>query len=429
MDISKIISRVTGVLLKPQQEWPSIASEVATTKSVWTSYVAILTTFGPIMGLLVSIAAGAFFGALMGGASAAGIGFAILTAILTYALLNLVVFLTGLIIDALAPSFGAEKNSVQAYKTAAYGFTPIFILGLVQIINVVPFLGWGLYILLAIGALVWATISIIAGLPHTMKAPADKAVGYGVVSIICAIVMYFILNLVLLAPIAWLGARSAMNNAISSIGEQAGVDIDADSALGKMAEAAKGIEAASKKMEEANKSGDNQAAEEAIGQMMGAVLGGGNKVESLSSDQLKGFLPENLNGLPRTSFKTEKNGAFGMNISTARADFSDGTRNFDLEITDLGTAKGALALAGFVNIEREEQSDQGYEKTYRQAGRWMTEKFNNNDQSGEFSTIVGERFAVKVTGRGTTMEELKATVAAINLAGLEALKDQGVSKQ
>jgi hypothetical protein len=42
--------------------------------------------------------------------------------------------------------------------------------------------------------------------------------------------------------------------------------------------------------------------------------------------------------------------------------------------------------------------------------------------------VLGNRFSVKVSGNAGSIDELKSAVAALNLAGLEALKDQGVKK-
>jgi hypothetical protein len=40
--------------------------------------------------------------------------------------------------------------------------------------------------------------------------------------------------------------------------------------------------------------------------------------------------------------------------------------------------------------------------------------------------VVGNRYSVKVSGNAASIDDLKAAVTSVNLAGLEALKDQGV---
>src|SRR6478752_698704 len=48
------------------------------------------------------------------------------------------VAVVGFIINALAPTFGAEKNSVHAMKVAVYSFTPAWVAG---VLRVIPALG------------------------------------------------------------------------------------------------------------------------------------------------------------------------------------------------------------------------------------------------------------------------------------------------
>jgi hypothetical protein len=42
--------------------------------------------------------------------------------------------------------------------------------------------------------------------------------------------------------------------------------------------------------------------------------------------------------------------------------------------------------------------------------------------------MVGDRFMVTATSRTLSLDALKAAVAALNLGGLEALKDEGVQR-
>jgi hypothetical protein len=42
--------------------------------------------------------------------------------------------------------------------------------------------------------------------------------------------------------------------------------------------------------------------------------------------------------------------------------------------------------------------------------------------------VLGERFSVKVSGEASSITELKSAVASLDLAGLEALKNEGVKQ-
>ena len=62
------------------------------------------------------------------------------------------IFVLSLIINALAPTFGAQKNSAQAMKVAVYAYTPGWLAGVFNIIPLLGILGiiaglYGIYLL------------------------------------------------------------------------------------------------------------------------------------------------------------------------------------------------------------------------------------------------------------------------------------------
>ena len=85
-----------------------------------------------------------------------------------------------------------------------------------------------------------------------------------------------------------------------------------------------------------------------------------------------------------------------------------------------------MAMAGWAAIDSDKETEHGYDKTYKQDGRLVHEEWNNSG-NGEFTIVLGDRFVVAVHGSGVTdVAALKAAVAGLNLAGLEALKNTGV---
>jgi hypothetical protein len=420
VDINKLIARAKAILLTPKTEWPVIAAEPATVPDLYKNWIAILAAIPAIAGFIKgSIIGTTFFGVTY----RAGIGTGITGAIVGYALGLAMAYVMALIIDALAPNFGGEKNPVQALKTVAYAWTASWVAGIFQI---VPGIGW----LIALAGGIYGIYLLYLGLPHTMKAPADKAAGYTAVSVIIAIVLSWICALVVGGIIGTGAMMGAGAGALSFGGSDSNVTIDKDSALGKLDAFSKKMEAAGKQMEAAQKSGDADAQGKAMGAVIGAAMGGGDQVEALAPDVLKPFVPATLAGLPRTDFSAEKNGAMGMQVSTANATYSDNAsgRSLHLEVTDMGSAKGLMAMAGWAALQQERETDHGYEKTYKQDGRLIHEEWDSNDKHGEYGIVLGDRFSVKLSGQADSMDQLKAAIASLNLAGLEALKAQGVKR-
>jgi len=178
-----LVQRVQNILLKPGAEWQVIAGESATTQGLFTGYACILAAIPAIARIIGEFIPVCFFGVcvhynplfiVVGG--------------LVYYVLNLVgVYVIGLIIDALAPSFGGEKNPIQSMKVAVYSFTAAWLAGVFAILPALAILGIvGLY----------SFYLLYVGLPVLTKAPSDKAMGYTAVSIVCGIVVFIILGAV-----------------------------------------------------------------------------------------------------------------------------------------------------------------------------------------------------------------------------------------
>lgn len=172
-----IVQRIKGICLKPKDEWQVIAAESVTTSDLFKNYAIPLAAIGAVAGFI--------------GMSFVGITIPMLGTIrtplvsgLVGAIVRLVLSLVGvyvlaLIIDALAPKFGGEKNAAQALKIAVYSSTPGWVAGALHLL---PSLG-----MLAALAGLYGLYLMYLGLPRLMKSPQEKAVGYTLVVVACAI--------------------------------------------------------------------------------------------------------------------------------------------------------------------------------------------------------------------------------------------------
>ncbi len=401
--MSKLIDRAKAILLTPKTEWPVIAAEPETTSGLYKNYIVILAAIGPIAAFLSTM----LFMSALGFAFSAGF-----VALLgTYLLTLLAVYVFALIINVLAPTFGAQKDQLQALKTAAYAMTPSFIAGFGQLM---PFLGT----LIMFAGFVYGIYLLYLGLPHTMKAPTEKAGGYTAVIVIVELVLTWICAL-LIFGIMGRGMWGGFGGSAVTIGDH---DIDKDGNVAALEEWARQMEAAGKQVEASAQQNQGAPSPAAIGALVGAAVGGKTGVTALPVDQLKAYLPETLGGLPRTGLSAERNAAMGFEVAEANADYGDGAgRNLRLEINDTGGAQGLLGLAAWASVESEKQWDGGFERNYRADGRMVHERWDSNANQGEYSVIVGNRFAVEISGQAANMNELKAALASgVNIAGLEA---------
>jgi len=406
VDFNKLIARIKGILLTPKTEWPVIAGETTTVADLYKGYIVWLAAIPPIFTFLL--------------VARFAPGFAVTQLVLQYALSLALIYVVALIIDALAPTFGGTKDKVQALKTIAYAITASWVAGIAAI---VPLIGW----LIAIAAGIYGIYLLYLGLPHTMKCPQDRAGGYTAVVVIIAIVAGFLIGAIV-GTVTGAGMMMRGSSPFSASDDSRETTFDKDSTVGKLEQYAKQVEEAGKKMEAAQKSGDQDAQADAMKAMMGATLGSGN-VEALAPDRLKPFLPESLGGKDRSNFSTQRNSAMGMQMTEARATYTgDDGRQWDLQVTDTGTAKGLLSLAGWAGIEGENETATGYDKTYHEDGRLVHEQWDRGSSRGEYTVVLGDRFTVKLEGQADSIDDLKAALADLDLAALEAMKGEGVAK-
>lgn len=385
-----LIERVKAILLKPKETWPTIDAEPATVGSLYKGYACILAAIPPIAGLI----GGVVFGhTVLGVTWRPPLIGAVVGAIVTYGLSLLTTFILALVIEALAPSFDGTKDRIQALKVAVYSNTAGWVAGILMIF---PPLG-------PIGALLglYGLYLLYTGLPVLMKAPSEKSLGYTAVTVIVAIVLFMIVGMVT-GAVAGLGALGGMGpmadrGKISGKLDVGGTSVD----IGKLEAASKQLETAAKQMES------------------------GAGPEPTSPDVLRTYLPEAVAGYKRAELNTGSGGAMGMSGSTAEGVYAKGDQRITLTVVDMGAAGALAAVAGAFNVKSSSEADGRYEKVGKVDGRMTMEEFDRNSGHGEYSVMVGDRFMLQAEGEGASMDELKAAVAAVGPARLEALAKAG----
>ena len=433
-----IVDRVKNICLSPTTEWPVIAAESGSAGSLISGYVVPLAAIGAVAGLI----GGSIIGRTIPfiGSYRVPIVAGLSLAIFTFMMAIVGVVILGLIINALAPSFGGEKNSTQALKVAVYSYTPAWVAGVLQIFPLLGMLGllaglYGLYLL-------------YLGLPRLMKAPEDKALGYTVVVVICAIVLSAVVFGIggMIAGAGMVGAgalggfSSVASQAASQIASQAAaqagggaasqVEFDKNSPLGRLEALGKKLDENNNKIEAAQKSGDTGAQVAAAAESLGFILGGGRRVDPIGIDQLKPFVPETFLGMKRTSSNAEKNGIAGFMVSKAEATYTDSSgKNVTLAISDTGGASGLVGLASWASLQGEQENDDHYERVTKVNGRLVHEQGSKRAGGrNEFGIILGERFVVSASGNGVELNELKSAVSNLDLGKLESMKEVGVQR-
>jgi hypothetical protein len=188
-----------------------------------------------------------------------------------------------------------------------------------------------------------------------------------------------------------------------------------------MADMAKRMEEAGKRMDSAQKSGDSAAAGKAMGDILGAMTGGGNAAPIPAAD-LRSMLPESIGDMKRTAIEAQGNEAMGIAASSAKASYAAGDKRAELSITDTGGLAGLATLAGWANLTMDKETDGKVEKVYKEGGRTVHEEYQKDGSHAELAVILANGVVVAAEGSRVDMATLKGMVQALDLAKIEATK-------
>jgi hypothetical protein len=403
-----LIDRVKNIVVTPKTEWDVIAAEPTPPAQIVTGYVLPLAAVAAVAGFIGLVLVGTSLGPL--GTYRLSMTAGLANLVYTVVMAVVAVFLLGFIIDALAPTFGAQKNFNQAIKVIAYSYTPVWVM---SVVTIIPLLG-----ILVVVAAIYGVYLLYLGLPRLMKCPPEKAAGYTAVVIVVAIVIGIVIGAISAAFMS-IGAPSAASLRTSG---SSGVTFDKDSPMGKLDAFSKKMEEQGKRMEEAKKSGDPQKEMAAAMATLGVAMSGGKGVEPVQSDALKPFVPEQFAGLPRTDMRTERSGVAGLMVAKAEATYRNEGKRVRLEVLDTGGAAGLMGLATWMGVRGEREDASHRESTRTEGNRTVHETVSKTGGANKYAVIVGDRFVVSADGRGVDIDTLRSGVNAVDLGKLEALK-------
>lgn len=131
-----IVNRVKNICFAPSTEWPVIAAESASAGSLITRYVVPLAAIGAVAGIVGGSVVGRTLPYL--GTYRTSMATGVSVACFTFVMAIVGVFVLSLIINALAPHFGGQKDSTLALKVAVYSYTPAWV---AAASNILPLLG------------------------------------------------------------------------------------------------------------------------------------------------------------------------------------------------------------------------------------------------------------------------------------------------
>jgi hypothetical protein len=377
-----LIDRAKAIILKPNDEWPKIEAETDSQSDILKSYVLPLAAIGPIAGLI----GGQLFGyGAMFVSFKPSLTSGLVTALLSFALTIVGVYVLATIADWLAPKFEGQSNKLGAFKLVAYGGTAAWLAGIFSLIPMLAVFGLlGLYSLYL----------FYTGVGPMMAVPEAKRIAYTVVTFLAAAVLYWIVALIVGAIVAMVGLGAVGMGAIAGAGDdEVTVSIPGVGSV--------------------NTSQIEKAAEQAEKIQKG-------EIKPLAPDTLKAMLPEQIGGYARTGFSTMALGAAGSGVEGS---YKAGSQEFDLKVQDMLALSGLAGIGAAMGMTQESQDENGYEKIGTVDGQWREERWSNASKDGTYAIMVADRFRVEASGRVDNIDVLKSAVASIDTDELASLAE------
>ena len=364
-----LVDRAKAIILTPKEEWPRIAPETTPQGDILKGYVLPLAAIGPVASLI----GGQVFGSgALGFSWKPGIVWSLSTALVSFVMAIVSVFVLAFIADQLAPKFSGESNKAAAFKLIAYSSTAYWLAGIFGLIPSLAFfsiLGFYSFFLLYVGA------------TPLMKVPQDKAVGFTAVTVVCGAILLIMAGIVT-TTVTGLFAIGPTNVASEELSGKLTVPGGGSVDLDKLQQATKQMEAAAS-----------------------------GKSPPVAPDRMKALLPETIGAYQRTATEGVGAGAMG---STAQGTYTAGDKSFTLRIADM-SALGALAgLGSAMGVEQSKEDADSYERTSTVNGQMQTEAWNKTSSSGKFGTMVNNRFMIEAEGSAASIDELKQAVGSID---------------
>ena len=376
-----LVEKVKAILLKPKDEWPKIAADSSTPGDIVTRYAIPLIAVGPI----ASFIGGQIFGyGAFGFSYRPGIVAGLTGAIVQFVVALLALVVVTLAADFLAPKFGGEANRRQAFKWVAFSCTAAWVGGVFGLIPSLALLGslFGLYSLYL----------LYLGATPVMKVPEDKAIGFTAVTVVAAVVLFWVASVVTATVTAAVVGTAAIG---SSIADRSGDLAGSVTIPGIGTVDAGKIEETSRRMEQmAN-----------------------GEIQPVKPAQLSAFLPASIGSYARVATSST---SAGMG-SQAEGTYQAGDRRFDLRVVDMAAIGGLAGIASAMGVEHSQEDADGYERVFKDGDQMVTEKWSKSASSGSYGVIVADRFMIEADGQAASIDELKAAVATVDQDDLEDL--------
>ena len=186
IDFAALFQRILDLLTNPHKTWRVIKYEPDRGRRLVTRYVlmlAIIPTACGFLGVVLFDSRLSFGDRFL---------FSLISSLLKLAIFVGSVFVLGMLVNTMAPSFDTERSDNDSFKLVAYMSTPVWVAGFVTLVP-------RLTALAALAGFGYATYLFYVGAQELMETPPEKALRFSIASV----VSWFVLTLIT----AWIAVQ------------------------------------------------------------------------------------------------------------------------------------------------------------------------------------------------------------------------------
>lgn len=141
----------------------------------------------------------------------------------------------------------------------------------------------------------------------------------------------------------------------------------------------------------------------------------------LTNEELKSWMPDEVNGMNRISYKAGQAGM--MNISSIEATYAneDKSKKFSINIIDGAGQVGAAATAGIrmmLTQDFEEENENGMRRTVKKDGNKAIEEYKSRNNNSKIQIMEGKRFYLEAKGTNMDLDETWDAIDELDLEDL-----------
>lgn len=128
----------------------------------------------------------------------------------------------------------------------------------------------------------------------------------------------------------------------------------------------------------------------------------------LTNEELKSWLPDEINGMKRISYKAGQTGMMGISSLEAAYANEDKSKKFTISIIDGAGQMGAAATMGMrmvMSQDFEEEDEYGTRKTVKKNGKKAIEEYEISKNNSTIQYLEDDRFYLDAKGKNMDMDE------------------------